>query len=50
MRVALRYTLLLLFNTVTLFILFKLLYSAKTVACIPIMERLERYWNGLIDF
>ena len=38
-----------------LFILFKLLYTAETVACMPIAyiyccQRLKRYWNGLMHF
>ena len=47
------FTLLTLLTLLTLFILLKLLYPAKTLACVPlcnIVERLERYWTGLMQF
>ena len=48
---ATRYTLLTPFILFVLFILFKWLYTAQTVACTPVYckGRLERYWNGLVQ-
>ena len=43
-----------LFTLLSLFILFKLFYTALTFACIPIyvhcQGRLKGYWNGLMGF
>ena len=43
-------TLLTWFTLLTLFILLKLLYTAKTLACMPIyILRLERYWKWMLS-